>query len=387
MSRRVAIGTLGVVALVAAWATTRSGAQAEEEALPPTAIEELTFLVDVAGVDRFLELDNAIWTAHLAEQPGFLGKEAWRLDTDPAGDKATVKLVIRWRSRADWNAVPLAGLEATETRFAKAMADVGSYELVKVHAYELARTGSGSTGVPISTLDVKNLLTDAKWLARAAEIEVANTPDFGPDRRYRAIRLADVLRDNFALEGEDPDKTTLIFRCVDGYEPMMSLAEAQAAEGWLAFQDLDLAPNQEWTVTQAGGKRVSVAPGYLVWRDAPRGSKLPWPYALAEIRVMKSDPLDAVAAPKDLESHGAGFAAFKQHCAKCHRLYGVGGQMGPELASPRNITTYWNRDDLKAFIRNPLVYRRGSPMPPMPHLSQPTIESIVAYLEALPATN
>jgi uncharacterized protein (TIGR03792 family) len=76
-------------------------------------IEQLTFRVPVALRPRYLELDARIWTAALAAQPGFLGKEAWVEATDPE----VLHLIIRWRSRADWKAVPHALLRDTDRRF------------------------------------------------------------------------------------------------------------------------------------------------------------------------------------------------------------------------------------------------------------------------------
>lgn len=80
-------------------------------------IEQLTFRVPVALRPRYLDLDARIWTATLAAQPGYLGKEAWVEAADPE----VLHLIIRWRSRADWHAVPKALLAETDRRFAAAL--------------------------------------------------------------------------------------------------------------------------------------------------------------------------------------------------------------------------------------------------------------------------
>ncbi len=80
-------------------------------------IEQLTFQVPVAGQPRFLAQDAAIWTAALAAQPGFLGKEIWR----EAGAPERLHLVIRWVDRAAWKAVPSDVLAKTDAAFTAAL--------------------------------------------------------------------------------------------------------------------------------------------------------------------------------------------------------------------------------------------------------------------------
>jgi uncharacterized protein (TIGR03792 family) len=80
-------------------------------------IEQLTFRVPAALRQRYLDLDAQIWTAALAAQPGFLGKECWIEAADPE----VLHLIIRWRSRADWKAVPAPVLQATDQRFVAAL--------------------------------------------------------------------------------------------------------------------------------------------------------------------------------------------------------------------------------------------------------------------------
>jgi uncharacterized protein (TIGR03792 family) len=80
-------------------------------------IEWLQVTVPVADQARYLAADAKIWTAALAAQPGFLGKEVWVRADDPTA----VNLIIRWNSRAAWKAVPGAVLAAVEAAFVAAM--------------------------------------------------------------------------------------------------------------------------------------------------------------------------------------------------------------------------------------------------------------------------
>jgi uncharacterized protein (TIGR03792 family) len=76
-------------------------------------IEWLAFRIDPADQPAWLKADAAIWTPALAAQPGYLGKEAWVDQADPAA----LSLIIRWDSLAAWKAVPRDVLDATEAAF------------------------------------------------------------------------------------------------------------------------------------------------------------------------------------------------------------------------------------------------------------------------------
>jgi uncharacterized protein (TIGR03792 family) len=80
-------------------------------------IEELRVSVPPDMIAQFVAADDLIWTAALSAQPGFVGKEIWRVADRPD----EVRIVIRWASREDWKAVPRDLLEATEQRFVLAL--------------------------------------------------------------------------------------------------------------------------------------------------------------------------------------------------------------------------------------------------------------------------
>ncbi len=80
-------------------------------------IEWLRVRVPAADQARFIAMDAQIWTEALAGNAGFLGKEVWR----GVEDADVLNLVIRWRTKADWAAVPRALLDETERRFRAAM--------------------------------------------------------------------------------------------------------------------------------------------------------------------------------------------------------------------------------------------------------------------------
>ncbi len=81
---------------------------------------------------RFVAVDGQIWTAGLAGEPGYLGKEVW-LDR---GDPEAVALAIRWRSAADLAGVARTRLDELARSFREAMPE-GVEELATI-VYEVA---------------------------------------------------------------------------------------------------------------------------------------------------------------------------------------------------------------------------------------------------------
>jgi uncharacterized protein (TIGR03792 family) len=89
---------------------------------------------------RFLAADEAVWTAGLAREAGFLGKEVW-LDEEEPGE---VVLVIRWASERDWQAIPAARLEELERRFRERLPE--GHETVETRAFRVTPAGEGGGG-------------------------------------------------------------------------------------------------------------------------------------------------------------------------------------------------------------------------------------------------
>lgn len=83
--------------------------------------------------DRWLAADAEVWTAGLSREPGFLGKEIWLGEGDE-GDE--VVLVIRWRSKDAWEAVPKPRQEALDRVFRERMPE--GWEIVEVRSYQVA---------------------------------------------------------------------------------------------------------------------------------------------------------------------------------------------------------------------------------------------------------
>jgi uncharacterized protein (TIGR03792 family) len=80
-------------------------------------IEWLKFRVPPRQRERYIQLDDEIWTPALRTYPGFIAKETW---IDPNEDDVLF-LIIRWRTREEWKAIPEADLSAITERFDAAL--------------------------------------------------------------------------------------------------------------------------------------------------------------------------------------------------------------------------------------------------------------------------
>jgi mono/diheme cytochrome c family protein len=221
-----------------------------------------------------------------------------------------------------------------------------------------------------------------------AAITVAiEDPIYKRSKRYAGHRLADLVRmawpeaDRWAAEG-----AVLVFRCIDGYSPSMDLARALSGDGVVATRDLDRPAGDPWEPFAHGKETITPAPFYLVWRGIdPADANYRWPYQLVSLSVETFDRRYGNAAPGDEASEEArrGFRLFVEHCASCHSVNLVGGELAPELNVPRNITEYWPAEHLAAFVKAPDTYRARSKMPGFAHLADAERAAILAYLAAM----
>lgn len=108
--------------VVAVWAavvlaSTPVNAEVTLTPQPSMVIEWLKFRVDADQRDRYLAIDNEIWTSALATYPGFLDKTTW---LDPDHDDEVI-FVIAWATREQWQAIPAEELEHINQRFDAAL--------------------------------------------------------------------------------------------------------------------------------------------------------------------------------------------------------------------------------------------------------------------------
>jgi uncharacterized protein (TIGR03792 family) len=94
-------------------------------------IERLRYHVPETSRDVFLKADDAIWTAVLSQQAGFVSKQTW-LSPDAPDE---LDLVIQWQSREHWKTIPEALLLETNAAFVKKVGAM--FTLLEVLEYEV----------------------------------------------------------------------------------------------------------------------------------------------------------------------------------------------------------------------------------------------------------
>jgi mono/diheme cytochrome c family protein len=205
-------------------------------------------------------------------------------------------------------------------------------------------------------------------------------PVYKRKQRYQGFWLSDVLKD-LDHRGHPETDVYVRFRCKDGYLPIMPLARAMGAKGFIAIRDANAPKGEDWQPLPGSGSPSTPAPSYLVWL-APPGDpeEYPWPYQMVAIELVSSS--DALTG-LDPDGSKAGRDLFVTHCLKCHAINGVGGTFGPELNSPCSVTEYWNPRLLSRFIANAASIRAGTKMPNFDSLGEKDIHLVVEYLQSM----
>lgn len=91
--------------------------------------------------ERYIRLDDEIWTPALQKYPGFISKETWISPDDPE----LVIFVIRWRTREEWFAIPEDELAEVNARFDEAFGFEHSIEESKEYQVRRFPVVNGSS--------------------------------------------------------------------------------------------------------------------------------------------------------------------------------------------------------------------------------------------------
>lgn len=235
-------------------------------------------------------------------------------------------------------------------------------------------------------VDVPNALDiDLKAIVEQAgpgalqEVEIAIDPVYKTPKRFLALPFQPIIDSKLAsLNWPDSAAIELLLICKDGYTPYIPITKLEEKQAWLAVKDLEAPEGQNWPDSLA----KKLEPYYLVWEDVPAADRsFAWPYALTHVQLVSYDVTFKDIYPFDDESQRAGFLLFKETCLKCHSINRIGGIMGPELNFPKNITEYWKKEDIIAFVKDPFSYRYNSKMAPITQLSDGELATIISYLE------
>ena len=198
---------------------------------------------------------------------------------------------------------------------------------------------------------------------------------------FEGYGLADILALSPTFQTLDPRRHSLRFVCLDGYKTTFSLDSIRGGKGVVATKILGDA-HVPWPTQTRGKQKQTAGPYYLVWDAENYDEKRPWPYQLTQIEFISNDVVDRRLGGHLTNINREGETLFRTYCLACHSVNLQGGQLGPELNVPKNITEYRSQDYLLAFIKNPQDFRAGSVMPPSP-LKTDEIKSVLAYLGQL----
>ena len=209
--------------------------------------------------------------------------------------------------------------------------------------------------------------------------------------RFRALRFDRVLDAVYGPAWREEEE--FLLTCSDGYQPGFPVARVLEHRAWLAFERPG-EPAFRIRKRESGELRdVALGPLYLVWEnlDDPvvlQEGDYGWPYQLVGVDLVRArDRFPAMSPPEGAsEAVEAGFENFRLHCAKCHKMNGEGGDIGPELNLPKNPFEYRDREWLRRWIDDPVKLRADSRMPAF-HPSLPDrearIDEILSYLEVM----
>jgi len=222
------------------------------------------------------------------------------------------------------------------------------------------------------------------------ELRVPEDPHFGSDRVFVGFALEPLL--NHIGLG---DAAELLLVCADGYSIPLDAAALSRPEvrGLLALRDSTLPVGGEthWVPFRHGAEIVSFDPFYLVWAGTDESidlgtEVLPWPFQLTEIRRFDRQTYFAPARPPAgaAEALREGFAIYAGHCGKCHRMRGVGGDVGPALDREGGLSSVFTTALLRDYVRHDKSRFPQSKMPQFSKLLSPEeIDQVVAYLQAM----
>ena len=233
---------------------------------------------------------------------------------------------------------------------------------------------------PEIVLDLLDLQSKNK-LGKDTVITVINDPVYHKTKKYKAVNALVLLKNEIDLSKVDIKNTQIVFECIDGYKPEMSLELFLKANPFLAFKDIDAPKGSNWEKIVKNGNEMNADPFYLVYTSVSADNEeYKWPYNVIKFRFESKNKNIEALQPKGKEEAMKGFALYQKQCITCHAINGIGGEMGPELNYPKSVTEYWIETELVDYIIDPASFRHKVKMPTLGITKQES-QKIVEYLK------
>ncbi len=231
-----------------------------------------------------------------------------------------------------------------------------------------------------------NLLTASEnQFPAASKITIYKDPVYKTKKQYMAYPVTEIIK-SLAKQSTKPlTDSVLVFTATDGYKVTMSFQDALLEKGYIAFKDLS-AKNASWVKFRFGNEHITPAPYYLVWTNPDLDKwRYPSPFQLTSISLQTADSYFSAAAPVSNNIQvKQGFSLFSRYCIRCHSVNHTGGNLGPELNQPKNITDYFTAQQLTDFILDAPSLRPKTKMPVFKNiLNNEEALAIQHYLKAM----
>ncbi len=205
---------------------------------------------------------------------------------------------------------------------------------------------------------------------------------------YDVIKFDSLLQ---KVYGKNASADEFLFTCVDGYQPAIAAERFLNKEAYVAFGRRD---QKKFAISDQdeGGRIREVGPYYLVWKNLDdqtlrQSDVLNWPFGIKTVdRVSFKEQYPKISPPDQSSMEVLkGFQHFRNNCLVCHALNGNGGNRGPELNYPVNVTEYFKESMLHQWISDPTSIRYNTVMPPLKKIENrdQVIQEIIEYLKAM----
>ena len=222
-------------------------------------------------------------------------------------------------------------------------------------------------------------LTEMKSKLKTYTVQI-DDPVYKAIKKYDAFDLKDVLQLAGVEASADADE--IVFTSVDGYTPNMPFQALKDHRALIAYQEHST-PGR-FALLAHGKAKISPWPFYVVWEEGTKAGNVPWPYQLVKIETVdwkQKYPLVLPTGKPATSPEMKGVALFKAECIRCLSINLQGGDLGPELNAPKNVTEYWKSDVLRAFIQDTSQFRYKDKMPSFAKLSSDQLDELIAYLK------